>query len=106
MEVAARIVKERLHPGEEGVGAFGASSVTIVSAQWATHWAPAQDSRHETTRSIADYTAAIAIDPKYDLPYFNRANIYARLKQNDKALADFRLKLLHVLMFLHATGRL
>jgi tetratricopeptide (TPR) repeat protein len=43
----------------------------------------------ENDRAIADYTMAIALDPKYALAYYNRGNIYLHKSDYDRAIADY-----------------
>ena len=43
----------------------------------------------EYDKAIADFTAAIGIDPKNATPYEGRAGIYAKSGQYDKAIADY-----------------
>jgi len=40
-------------------------------------------------KAMADFTTAIRLDPKSDVPYQNRGRAWARKKQYDKAIADF-----------------
>src|SRR5262249_4979590 len=40
-------------------------------------------------KAVADYTEAIALNPKYELAWFNRGVAHAQLGQLDKAVADY-----------------
>ena len=44
----------------------------------------------EYPHAIADFTRAIALDPKYAVAFLFRANAYYQMENNDKALADIR----------------
>src|SRR5262249_8701152 len=40
-------------------------------------------------KAVADFTQAIAVDPKYARPLYNRGVAYGKLGQYDKAIADY-----------------
>jgi tetratricopeptide (TPR) repeat protein len=43
----------------------------------------------DTEKAIADVTRAADLDPKYTIPYSNRARLYEQTGQYDRALADY-----------------
>jgi tetratricopeptide (TPR) repeat protein len=49
----------------------------------------AEGSLPDCGRAIADYTKAIALDPKYDDAYIARGRAYSRIGDHDRAMADF-----------------
>jgi tetratricopeptide (TPR) repeat protein len=77
--------------------AIQACSRAIASGKYAGHdlaalytdrgfWC-AENKKFE--RAISDYSEAIRFNPKYPLPFFNRAGVYARKKDYDLAIADY-----------------
>jgi tetratricopeptide (TPR) repeat protein len=57
---------------------------------WAYHYRGfAYQTKGDHDRAIADYDAAIRLDPKNALPYFNRGFAYQTKGDNDRAIADY-----------------
>ncbi len=50
----------------------------------------AYDDKGEVDRAIADYTKAIALNPKYALAYNNRGIAYDEKGDKEQAIADYR----------------
>lgn len=56
---------------------------------FATLFMAAPAAANDADRAIADYTAAIRLDPKYANAYFNRGNGYNSKNDTARAIADY-----------------
>ena len=63
------------------------------------------DAMGNTEKALADYSASIEADEKFDLPYVRRGDILAKQKKYDEALADYKKAIEHYNFYARVTAR-